>query len=338
METLLSRWLEGLDAYLTLDEGSVSAARERVRAVGRAQGLAEPDVERMAIVVSELARNQLVHAHGGAVAVLPVTRAGVPGVEVIAADKGRGIADPTAALSGQGSATGSMGAGLASVVRQADEVDFDVRWGEGTCVRARKYAVAPPYRSEVGLLGRAYPGEPLSGDHALWIWSEEALVVGVVDGLGHGPEAREAADRAMELMRERSSLAPEHMLEHCELGLQGTRGAALGIVRLERPSGALSQACVGNIATLVCRPGQVSVMPCSPGVVGISRQRARATRGESSLRPGELLVMHTDGLSTRTTVEDAVLLRRHPLVVAHELMRRFSKNHDDALVLVVRAG
>jgi anti-sigma regulatory factor (Ser/Thr protein kinase) len=338
METLLSRWLEGLDAALTLDEGSVSQARERVRAVGRAQGLPEPEIERLALVVSELARNQLDHAHGGAVAVLPVARGGVPGVEVIAADKGPGIADPTAALSGHGNAVGSLGAGLASVVRQADEVDFDVRWGEGTCVRARKYATPPPYRSEVGLLGRAYPGEPISGDHALWIWSEEALLVGVVDGLGHGPEAREAADRAMERMRERPSLAPEHMLEHCDIGLQGTRGAALGVVRLERRSGALSHACVGNIAAMVCRPGQVDMMSCSPGVLGISRQRARATRGEAWLRPGELLVMHTDGLSTRTTVEDAVLLRRHPLVVAHDLMRRFSKNHDDALVLVVRAG
>jgi len=338
METLLSRWLEGLDAALTLDEGSVSAARERVRAVGRAQGLSEPDVERMAIVVSELARNQLAHARGGAVAVLRVTRRGVPGVEVIAADKGQGIADPTVALSGQGNAMGSMGAGLASVVRQADEVDFDVRWGEGTCVRARKYVTPPSYRSEVGLLGRAYPGEPLSGDHALWLWSEESLVVGVVDGLGHGPEAREAADRAMELMRERPLLSPELMMDHCDAGLHGTRGAALGIVRLERRSGALSHVCVGNIATLVCRPGQVDALSCSPGVLGISRQRARVTRSESSLRPGELLVMHTDGLASRTTVEDAVLLRRHPLVVAHELMRRFSKNHDDALVLVVRAG
>jgi anti-sigma regulatory factor (Ser/Thr protein kinase)/serine/threonine protein phosphatase PrpC len=338
METLLSRWLEGLDAVLTLDEGSVSEARERVRVVGRAQGLPETEVERMAIVVSELARNQLAHAHGGAVAVLPVARGGVPGVEVIAADRGAGIADPTAALSGQGNAVGSMGAGLASVVRQADEVDFDVRWGEGTCVRARKYAVPPPYRSEVGLIGRAYPGERISGDHALWIWSEEALVVGVADGLGHGPEAREAADRAMERMRERPLLAPEHILDHCDVGLKGTRGAAMGIVRLERRSGALSQVCMGNIATLVCRPGRVEIMGCSPGVLGIPRQQVRAIRSESWLRPGELLVMHTDGLSSRTTMEDAVLLRHHPLVVAHELVRRFAKNHDDALVLVARAG
>jgi hypothetical protein len=64
----------------------------------------------------------------------------------------------------------------------------------------------------------------------------------------------------------------------------------------------------------------------------------RITRHENLLRTGELLVIHTDGLSTRTTVNDPMLLRRHPLEVAHELMRHFGKSHDDALVLVARAG
>ena len=231
-----------------------------------------------------------------------------------------------------------MGQGLAGVVRQADEVDFDVRWDEGTCVRARKFATPPAYRNEVAVLGRPYPGEPLSGDHALWLWLEDALVAGVVDGLGHGVDAREAADRAIELLRAQPHLAPEALLERCEAGLKGTRGAAMSVVRLERRSRAVHQSCVGNIGTLLCRPGQVDAMACNPGVLGIAQHRLRISHCESSLRPGELLVMHTDGLATRTTVEDPLLLRRHPLEVAHELMRRYGKNHDDALVLVARSG
>jgi anti-sigma regulatory factor (Ser/Thr protein kinase) len=338
MEALLNRWLEGTDAALTLDEASIAQARERVRVVGRAQGLPAAEVERLAIVVSELGHNQLAHARGGAIAVVPVVRGGLPGVEVIAADRGKGIADPVSALRGLGSTTGSLGQGLAGVVSQADEVDFDVRWGEGTCVRARKYATPPPYRSEVGVLGRAYPGEPLSGDHAFWLWGESALVVGVVDGLGHGSDAREAADQAVEVLRAHPFLAPEVMLERCQAGLKGTRGAAVGVAQLQRGSGAVSQSCVGNVSTLVCRPGQVEALSCSPGVLGIGQPKLRIHRAESSLRPGQLLVMHTDGLTTRTTVDDAVLLRRHPLEVAHELMNRFGKNHDDALVLVARGG
>jgi anti-sigma regulatory factor (Ser/Thr protein kinase) len=338
MEALLNRWLEGTDAVLTLDGGSVAQARERVRAVGRSQGLPEPEVERMAIVVSELGNNQLAHAHGGAIAVLPIERGGLRGLEVIAADRGQGIASPTAALRGGESPSGSLGQGLASVVRLADEVDFDVRWTEGTCIRARKYLKPPPYRCEVAVLSRPYPGEPLSGDHALWVWGREGLLVAVADGLGHGREAREAADRAMELLREQPLLTPEVLLERCDAGLKGTRGAAVGVVRWERGSGALAHACVGNVSGMVCRPGEVSTMPCTAGTLGIAQPRTRIARFESSLRAGDLLVMHTDGLATRTTVEDAVLLRRHPLEVAHELMQRFGKNSDDALVLVARAG
>jgi hypothetical protein len=56
------------------------------------------------------------------------------------------------------------------------------------------------------------------------------------------------------------------------------------------------------------------------------------------LEEGALLVMHTDGLSSRTALEDPLLLRRHPLEVAHALLQRFGKSHDDALVLVARVG
>jgi anti-sigma regulatory factor (Ser/Thr protein kinase) len=337
METLLNQWLEGHDAIAVLDGASVSEVRERVRAVGRAQGLAETEVERLALVASELANNQLAHGRGGAVAVLPLSRGGVPGVEVIAADRGPGIANPREVLRGQLKATGSLGAGLQGVLRQADEVDFDVRWGEGTCVRARKYATPPPWRREVAVLGRPYPAESLSGDQATWLWLGDRLVLGVVDGLGHGPEARVAADQAVRLLRAHASLASEALLARCDASLRGTRGVALGVVHLEPGTGEVTHACVGNVNTLLCHPGHAHSLACAPGVLGLPQRVPRLRGTKDSLQPGGLLILHTDGLATRTTVDDPLLLRRHPLEVAHELLLRFGKEHDDALVLVARA-
>jgi anti-sigma regulatory factor (Ser/Thr protein kinase) len=307
--------------------------------VGRAQGLSELEVERMTIVVSELAHNQLAHARGGAVAVRPLSRGGVPGLEVVAADKGPGLAHPTAALRGRQESTRSLGAGLAGVLRQADEVDVDVRWGEGTCVRARKYLTPPPHRGEVGILSRPYPGETLCGDQALWLWREETLVVGVADGLGHGPSARLASDRAMEMLRSEPHLPLEALLSRGDTWLSTTRGAALGMVRMERDTRRLVQACVGNVATLLCTTGHSQSLPCLPGVLGLSRRMPSKRRTyQAHLEEGGLLVMHTDGLSSRTSVEDPLLMRRHPLEVAHALLQRFGKDHDDALVLVARLG
>lgn len=335
METFLNQWLEGHAAIPVLDEASVSLVRERVRAMGRTQGLSETAVEQLALVASELAHNQLAHGRGGSVVVLPLSRGGVPGVEVIAADRGPGLANPTEALRGRQKATGSLGAGLQGVVRQADEVDFDVRWGEGTCVRARKYATPPPRRREVAVLGQPYPGEHVSGDQATWLWLGERLVVGVVDGLGHGPEARAAADQAIQVLRAQAHLAPEALMAHCEARLRGTRGAALGLVRLE-PGGEMAHACVGNVNTLLCHPGHVRSLSCTAGALGLPQRVPRFRGATASVQPGGLLVMHTDGLATRTTVDDPLLLRRHPLEVAHQLFLSFGKEHDDALILVAR--
>ena len=65
-----------------------------------------------------------------------------------------------------------------------DEVDFDVRWDEGTCVRARKFATPPLVRRELGVLGRPYQGESISGDHASWEWRDDTLVLGAEPLIG----------------------------------------------------------------------------------------------------------------------------------------------------------
>jgi hypothetical protein len=55
--------------------------------------------------------------------------------------------------------------------------------------------------------------------------------------------------------------------------------------------------------------------------------------------PGALLVLHSDGLSARWDLARYPgLVSRHPSVVAGVLYRDFSRERDDALVIVVRAA
>src|SRR5438093_130152 len=84
-----------------------------------------------------------------------------------------------------------------AALRRSGEVDFDVRIDEGTCVAARVFA-APVPRSEVAVIGRPCSGETTSGDDAGFVRGDGgALLLFAVDGLGHGPPAREAAARAV---------------------------------------------------------------------------------------------------------------------------------------------
>ena len=129
----------------------------------------------------------------GEMAIRRIERGGVPGIEVLAQDRGKGIVDPTVALAGgdaRAEPGAGLGIGLGGVYRLADEVDFDVRQGEGTFIAARKFS-EPVRRQEVAVLARPRPGEEEGGDEALFAWQGDDLFLAVADGLGHGPAARE---------------------------------------------------------------------------------------------------------------------------------------------------
>ena len=230
----------------------------------------------------------------------------------------------------------SLGIGVAAVVELADEVDFDVRVGEGTCVWARVFAVRPPHRRQVGIYGRACPGEVISGDHAAFVRSDEALVVGVVDGLGHGEAAREAADRAVATFLAAPSSPPDDILVRCHAELAGTRGAVMGVARIAE-SGASRIACAGNIAAHVYGPAPAVRVTGPSSFLGAPGRPPKLDTHESSLATTDAVLLFTDGLSTRTEIGDEQdFLREHPIVIAHQLVKRFARANDDVLVLVVR--
>jgi hypothetical protein len=74
-------------------------------------------------------------------------------------------------------------------------------------------------------------------------------------------------------------------------------------------------------------------MTSVPGVAGVRARNVR--RFEYPLEPTSVVVMHSDGLNGRWTL-DLELLTRSPAVVAAVLMREAGVRHDDAGVIVAR--
>src|SRR5579863_10056982 len=103
MDPLLTVWLGGVDERSVvpmLDDAYVSLAREAVRASGTALAMDQELVEQLVLAASELGNNQLTHGRQGHLAVRTIERAGVPGIELVAADLGPGVEDPKRALEG----------------------------------------------------------------------------------------------------------------------------------------------------------------------------------------------------------------------------------------------
>ena len=115
---------------------------------------------------------------------------------------------------------------------------------------------------------------------------------------------------------------------------RGGRGAAVGLCHIRPDNGTLCYAGVGNTAMRRFGDSE-SRLVSQDGVVG---QNMRSPLLQQlSLQPGDVVVMHTDGVSARFTAKDYPGLHQHPAqAIAGNIVQRFGKDHDDAACIVVR--
>jgi anti-sigma regulatory factor (Ser/Thr protein kinase) len=337
---LIVRWLGSLhDAIPIYDEASVSSARERVREQGRTLKLSKDVTETAALIASELTHNQLAHARHGYFQVKAVTREGINGLEVRAADVGPGIYHPAEAMSDKLPTANSLGAGLSGVCRLADEVEIDNRISEGTLVIARKFDQPPPNPNSLfAIMGRPFPNEPISGDDAAWFPNDSGFTAAVVDGLGHGPEARQASNRAIELLTINKHLPLDEIAISLDTGLAGTRGCALSVLRFERASWSMECISLGDVHSHLYNLKNAHFFTATPLILGTGQFRRQSVRVEhKTVAPGSVVVMFSDGLKSRTTLKGELeILRKPPIAIAEHLLNTESRPDDDALILVAR--
>ncbi|MCW2960254.1 MAG: putative anti-sigma regulatory factor, serine/threonine protein kinase [Thermoleophilia bacterium] len=121
---------------LTSDHEIVHA-RKAGREIAQQLGFSTTDQVLIATAISELARNIVLHAGGGAIEISTVSSR--PGIAIVATDTGPGIRDVELALQ-DGYSTGiGLGLGLPGARRISDEFMIETRVGHGTSIFFRKY-------------------------------------------------------------------------------------------------------------------------------------------------------------------------------------------------------
>ncbi len=116
----------------------VITARRRGLEMALAMGFIQPEATKIAVVISELARNIQNYAGLGRV-ILTACKSDKPYFEIIARDTGPGIPDINKALSHGFSTSRGMGVGLPGSKRLMDEFDIQSKVGLGTTVTAKKW-------------------------------------------------------------------------------------------------------------------------------------------------------------------------------------------------------
>jgi phosphoserine phosphatase RsbX len=186
---------------------------------------------------------------------------------------------------------------------------------------------------------RPRPGEKVCGDRLIAVDVDgTAALIGVLDGLGHGAEAAEAANRGVDVLRAACAEPLDVLVERCHRALSGTRGAAMTLARIDFRTDTLSWVGIGNVAAdLVAKhPAGVEVRSSARlagGIVGYRIPEA-LTPQKVPIRPGDLLVITSDGI-----VEDHlddIDFSASSLAIADQILHRHAKDNDDALVLAAR--
>ena len=321
-----------------IEPSQPSEARLLARDLAEAAGLGEGDAYRASIVASELATNLVKYAADGELLLRAISEADRPGIELLSIDRGPGVADLDVALRDGHSTGGSPGTGLGAVRRLSEE--FDIATGaRGTIVLSRIYAgrrAATAAPVVFGAVSVAMAREEPCGDS--WAVRRNGRVVDalVVDGLGHGLFASEAARAAVDMWTSDRSAAIADSLAVIHGGLKHTRGAAGAIAELDLDAHLMRFAGVGNIAAaIVTAGGRTRQAVSHNGTLG---HQARIFREFAyPWDSGGLLVVHSDGLTSHWSLDEYPgLSRRHPAVIAGVLYRDFSRGRDDVTVLVCR--
>lgn len=184
-----------------------------------------------------------------------------------------------------------------------------------------------------GLVHHPIPGESRSGDAYCVIDRDRFFLVAVVDGLGHGQEATVASQRAIAYIERHPEQTPQRLVEGCHEALKGTRGAVMAVARVERDRRMLQHAGLGNIETRVVTLDRVRRPVTVNGIVGHALRKLRTE--EFPFEPGDLLIMHSDGISDRFDLS-ALARARDLQMLADQLVRENGRFNDDQLMLVVR--
>ena len=304
-------------------------------------GFNESQAGGVALVTTELATNLLKHASCGEIVVRPIEDRGIGGIELLALDKGSGIANLAESLRDGFSTAGSAGTGLGAIARLATEFDIQTQPGKGTAMMARLWAGKLADDSDdhiaVGAICKPMAGETRCGDG----WGCELLadrcILALVDGLGHGPGAAAAAELAVASVRQHRTKAPAEIVQYAHAALRATRGAALAVAEIDWAQQSLRYCGIGNISGTIITGDSLRHLVSYNGTAG--HEARKVVEFTYPWSANALLIMHSDGLMTRWNLQAYPgLLQRHPSLIAGVLYRDFVRGRDDVTVLAAKGA
>jgi len=190
---------------------------------------------------------------------------------------------------------------------------------------------------ELGVASATLAGQSESGDRYVYERFADGVLLALVDGIGHGPEAAAAAEAACAILRTHASEPVIALAEHCHWGLRLTRGVVMSLAAFDLRNNSMTWLGIGNVQGALRRfrwpiDQSEELLFLRAGVVGSQLPPLQAS--VLPVFPGDLLVLATDGVQSGFAPQ--ITSREAPTLTAQAILDRYNKRTDDALVLVAR--
>ncbi len=187
-----------------------------------------------------------------------------------------------------------------------------------------------------GAVCRAKQNQLVSGDiYVVQEHGEGLVLAAIVDGLGGGEEAARAARAAVQVINEHSDWPLQDLMHRSHAALHSTRGAVIGLLRLDQQSHKASYVGVGNIGMQVY--SRQMIKPISKnGILGF--RLPTLLELHYVYDPGDIFVLYSDGVSSRFALDGQIDIRQPPQHIADQILAAYGKYIDDATVVVIKTA
>jgi negative regulator of sigma-B (phosphoserine phosphatase) len=185
-----------------------------------------------------------------------------------------------------------------------------------------------------GAVCRAKQGQLVSGDvYVVLEYDDDSVLAAVVDGLGGGAEAERAARLATQTIEQHPEYPLQELVRRSHSALHSTRGAVIGLLRLDLAGNNASYVGVGNIGLQVY--SRQPIKPISKnGILGFRLPTLLELRYVYD--PGDVFVLYSDGVSATFAQDATIDLKQPPHPMAEHILKAYGKYTDDATVVVIK--
>jgi anti-sigma regulatory factor (Ser/Thr protein kinase) len=328
-------------SYEIKDRSFIAFVKREIHGGAVQKGFTESRIGVIDIVVAELTSNVIKHAGDGELLYRFSTERDEPVFEIICLDNGPGIKDVLHSMKDGVSTTKTLGQGLGALERLSDvfQVYSLIKWG--TVNYSKIYAKPQSYKADTSLLkfkalNVPKPGERVSGDGFQVVNKEEETRIFMGDGLGHGKEAFDAVQLAINIFKGCHENDPAQILRHIHEPVKKSRGLVGTAVVADHRLKKWKICGIGNIATRLYE-GMVHKNYISyNGIIGLNIPTTLKNH-EADLGKHQCLVMSSDGLRTRWELSHfPAILKYDPIMLAAVIYKDSARKNDDMSILIAR--